>query len=162
MTRLLAAALISLALALPAHGQVSTREASIQRIVKLYGAEQSIGADSPVLFETFQQMREENPGVPEEKWTVVKQEVAAAIQNMYTREGGVFDALIRGAVVDMSDVELERLAQLMADPVHQKFQRLMTSRQGQDRMLELMARAVLAYFGEINEVMRRHGLKEVH
>jgi hypothetical protein len=162
MKHLAAAALVSLTLALPAHGQVSTREALIARVSALYSADQELDADSPVLLQLFQLIREENQSVPEEQWRVVRGEVAAALHGMYTRQGGVFDALVRGTVVDLSDTELERLAQLMADPVHRKFNRAMASRQGQERMFELTVKAMLGSFGEINQVMRRHGLKEIH
>ena len=88
--------------------------------------------------------------------------MAPALSKVFTQPGGLYDTLLRTALEPLSQGELERLEALLNDPAYLKFQTAMSSPTAQQKFMQAIMGNTLRMQTAINEVLVRHGLKEVH
>jgi hypothetical protein len=128
---------------------------------------QSIGQfkfnkDSPIVMMMMADLKKANPEATAEVWNDVATEVAAQYTDMLTHKGGMMDQLLRPAMATLTLPELKRLSVVLTDPAYLKYQAAMQSQDIQRSMQQAMMTAGLQIAPMLNQILVKHGLKEVH
>ena len=105
----------------------TSRDVLLDRVETAYLRLAILPADSPVIDMWMQAPRAKNPQVTEETWRVMKQEIWEALSKVLGQKEGVLDKFLRRTMDGLSNSELERMAEIFADPVYAKFQQTMLS-----------------------------------
>ncbi|MBI3561124.1 MAG: hypothetical protein HY080_05340 [Gammaproteobacteria bacterium] len=145
-----------------AAAQTVPRDTLIDRIESIYAQATMLSADSPFMEMFMAPAKTANPGVNKTTWLGIKQELALSISNTITEKGGLLDKVLRKSLENLSDEELERLRQILSDPVYNKFQAAMASPATQRQFAQALLGNALKLNTAINAVLVRHNLKEVH
>lgn len=148
-------------LASSAFAQADSRVELIHRIEAAYTRTTMFSPESPFVKNMLGPAIRVNPGVSNDIWDGVAKEVAPALSQVMTEEGGAMDTFVRASIEPLSDAELQRLATLMNDPAYLKFQAMMTSSSAQQRLIQAVVGDTAQMAAAINAILARHGLKEV-
>lgn len=158
-------AVLMLVLLLPgamACAQSVTRDELVARIGTSYLQAAVLSADSPLFDNILLQAKSANPGASAEQWRQVKAEVVPAITGLLAGKGSPIEKLLQQSLAGMSDQELQRLLELLNDPVYRKFTAAMTSPAAQKELLGALAVASLRFNQIINAALQHQGLKDIH
>jgi hypothetical protein len=141
--------------------QVTKRETLIARVEAGYFRAMVASVDSPVVDMILLRPKSANPGADSAVWREVKSETASAMSVALTEKDGAMAMFLRKSLDDFSDLELERLSDLMSDAAYIKFQRTTSSPAAQGQMMEAMVASALKLIPTINGILVRHGLNPV-
>lgn len=142
--------------------QTLPRDALIDRIESIYVETSLLPPDSPMIEMFIDAAKATNPGVSSDIWLGIKQEIAIAFSKVMTEKGGVMDTMIRRSLENLSEVELEKLSQILSDPVFYKFQAAMVSTPTQKQLMQVMHSIQPKLKAAANSSLVGHGLKEVY
>lgn len=121
-----------------------------------------LSPNSPMLDLWLQAPREKNRQVSEETWRAVREQLAAALTKVLGQRGGVMDSVLRQSMSSLSDSDLQRIVEILNDPAYARFQQAVASPESQKQLLQTIIGSALAMQGALNEILRQHGLNEVH
>jgi hypothetical protein len=142
--------------------QVSAREDSLRYLEVAFRASTVFTAESPLLVDILSTAKSANPNVPEAEWQNLRPEFAASVSMSIKNDGGATLRWLRVAYAQLSDSELERVAQIYRDPVFVKAQISMSSAASQrEAMQRTFVDSQLMVQG-INAVLKSRGLIEIH
>lgn len=143
--------------------QTSPRNVLIGRIESI-SSHTIYSADSPLIEGLLVAAKVANPGVNSDTWADIKRETALTLSDFMAERGGSLDLRLRPSLETLSDAELERLCQILGDPVYNKFQRTLITPHAentQGQILKAMTDEALKYNATINSVLKRHGLNKM-
>lgn len=161
MRKIVALCWLQILLITPAFAQ-TPRELLLDQVEAAYLRLAVLPPDSPIVDMWLQAPRAKNPQASEETWRTVKQELWTALSKVIGQKGGVLDKFLRRSMDGLSDSELERMGQILTDPVYARFQQTMTTPEAQKQLMQVMVDSALTMQGAMNEVLRQYGLREVH
>jgi len=142
--------------------QVSTCEDSLRSLERVLKASTVFTAESPLLFDILRMAKSANPDVPEDAWQKLGPEIAASVSASMKNDGGATLRWLRVAFAQLSDSELERIAQIYRDPVFVRAQMSMSSASSQqEAMRRTLLNSQLMVRG-INAVLKSRGMIEIH
>jgi hypothetical protein len=140
--------------------QSTSREESFLRIERSFKVATLFTADSPMLVSLLQSAKSANPSVSETDWRNMQPEFATSITSALRNDGGSMLRWLHASLDQLTDAELERMAEIYEDPVFAKSQKAMSSAAAQqEAMRRNLVSARLISVG-INSVLSKHGLKE--
>lgn len=142
--------------------QTLPREALIGRIESIYIQTTMLSADSPFIEMFIGSAKSANPGVDGDTWSGIKQEITPMLSKVMTEKGGLMDVFLRKSLENFSDAELEKLSQILSNPIYNKFQIAMASPSTQRELVQALFGYTLNFNAVINSVLVKHGLNEVH
>ncbi|MFA6062694.1 MAG: hypothetical protein WC736_08845 [Gallionella sp.] len=142
--------------------QTPPRDVLIDRVESIYFQATLYSPDSPSIELLFEPVKDSNPDVSNDTWLALKKEFAPAIAKAMTERGGPLDTAVRNSLRNLSDAELDKLCQILSDPVYSKFQGAIGNRSSQTQFLLALGDAVLKMTDAVNSVLTRHGLKKIH
>lgn len=140
----------------------ASRNDTIERIEALQLNESVFTPDSPFLMSMLQPALQANPGVGDEELHAIRIEAAPALSKVLTEPGGLLDTTYRTALAPLSDAELDRLAELLSDPVWRKFNASMAAPATQQQFVKALMSNTLQTRAALDAVLTKHGLKTVH
>lgn len=142
--------------------QTLPRDALIDRVKSIYVETSLFPPDSPMIEMFIDAAKSTNPGVSSDIWPGIKQEIATAFSKVMAEKEGLIDTTIRRSLENLSDVELEKLGQILSDPVFYKFQAAMVSSSTQKQLMQVMLGIKPKLKAAANSSLVGHGLKEVY
>lgn len=146
----------------PPVGDSERRDATIVKIESTYTRGALFAPDSPIVKTMLGSAKTANPGTQDDVIAALAPEVAPALSQVFTQRGGLYDTLLRTALEPLSQEELERLEALLNDPVYLKFQMAMSATTAQQKFMQAIMGNTLRMQITINEILVKHGLREVH
>jgi hypothetical protein len=163
LVRSTAAAFVLLVVAASAGAQQSpTREESLRKLENTFKVTTFFTADSPLLIDLLHSAKSANPGVSESTWQSLRAEFATSVNTSMQNDSGATLRWLNVALSQLSDSEVERIAQIYSDPVFVKAQQSMASAASQqEAMRRTFLNSQLMMLG-INSVLKKHGMREVH
>jgi len=144
-----------------AAGENATREQWIARIEAQY-MPVKLSADSPVITSMVDQAKKANPTAPTEIWPIVQSELAASFKEVVFGKGSAIERIIRHALEPMSVGAMQRLSQLLDDPLYKQFTAAMSDPTAQKEAQTAIMRAGLELGPVFNEILTRHQLRGVY
>lgn len=156
---------IAFALTAPAvtSAQTSPRELTIRHIVDVAFNQANVySAKSPIIERLLGSAKSANPAVSPDAWEKMKPELSIGLTKAMSENGGVFGGALNGAFDELSDSELDRVSQLLDDPVYKKFQTALANPAVQQRVMQLSMASASRMNAALNIVLASHGLREVH
>lgn len=142
--------------------QTMPRDKLIDRVESIYFQNTVFSTDSPFVDMLLKSPKLANPGVSNETWLTIRQEVASTLTKVMTERGGLLDTFLRKSMEPLSDAELSALGQILSDPAYVKFQSAMASPSTQREFAQTMFGNAAKINAAINSVLVSHGLIGVH
>jgi hypothetical protein len=142
--------------------QSNHRDAIIEKLESTYMKTLTFSPESPLVKNMLAPATMVNPGVGNEVWAEIAKEVAPGLSNAMLEKGGLMDTFFRHAVEPLSETELRKLEAVFTDPTYLKFQAAMNSPAAQRQVMQGLMGAAMKMNTTINNVLVKHGLKEVH
>jgi len=145
-----------------AASEVQTREQLIGRVKLVYFQSHPVfSTDSPFTGVYLHPAKLANPRVSPDTWLAISEEIVRAMYKPILVKNGPFDRLLRDAMENLSDKELNRLGQILSDPAYAKFYAAMNSPATQEALLQSLAGIIPQIHSIINEILVKHGLNEI-
>jgi hypothetical protein len=108
------------------------------------------------------QAKKANPTAPTEIWPIVQSELAASFKEVVFGKGSAIERIIRHALEPMSVGAMQRLSQLLDDPLYKQFTAAMSDPTAQKEAQTAIMRAGLELGPVFNEILTRHQLRGVY
>ena len=139
-----------------------SRDETIKRIESLQVSTSIFPPGSPFLADMLNPAFKANPDVKKDEWDAIRIEASVAISSAMTQPGGLMDVAYRASLESLTDVELDRLAVVLSDPVLRKFTTSMAAPATQQKIIKALMGNSLQMGAALNEVLAKHGLKTIH
>jgi hypothetical protein len=139
-----------------------SRDEAIKRIESLQLTTSVFPPDSPFLADMLKPALIANPDVKKDEWDTIRREASVAISSAMTQPGGLIDVAYRASLESLTDVELNKLAVLLSDPVWRKFTISMAAPGTQQKIFKALMGNTSQMGAALNEVLTKHGLRTIH
>jgi hypothetical protein len=140
----------------------AVREKAIQQLVNIQAETLMVVLDEGQLDAVLLRFRKANEDATDAQWRDVRADVRKMFFTLFTESSGPFTMVIQEAVQSFATEDLIKLVAFHNDPIYVKYSRAAASVMKQRKLPLSIRTAIEGSVVEINDALKKRGLKQVY